>query len=227
MGCRRLTMDDCNETFILKPALQKSLDWPQIAGIEVKSMLDFVLAALSLFLLSPLLILVAVAIHFDSKGPILFKQTRTGLNGKTFRIYKFRTMSVLEDGPYIQQATPDDERVTRIGRWLRQMSIDEIPQLVNVLRGEMSLVGPRPHALAHDQYYSQRIVQYDERFRVKPGITGWAQINDSRGETPTLADMQRRVDLDLWYIQNWALILDLKILALTIVCELTQSRRAF
>jgi exopolysaccharide biosynthesis polyprenyl glycosylphosphotransferase len=190
-------------------------------------MLDLVLSALSLFLLSPLLILVAVAIRLDSKGPTLFKQTRTGLKGKTFRIYKFRTMSVLEDGPYVQQATPDDERVTRIGRWLRQMSIDEIPQLVNVLRGEMSLVGPRPHALAHDQYYSQRIVQYDERFRVKPGITGWAQINDARGETPTLADMQRRVDLDLWYIQNWALILDLKILALTILCELTQSRRAF
>jgi len=220
-------VSDCDEASILKPALQKPLDWPRFAGLEAKAMLDLVLAASSLFLLSPLLILVAVAIRLDSKGPILFKQTRTGLNGKTFRIYKFRTMSVLEDGPYVQQATPDDERVTRIGRWLRQMSIDEIPQLVNVLRGEMSLVGPRPHALAHDQYYSQRIVQYDERFRVKPGITGWAQINDARGETPTLADMQRRVDLDLWYIQNWALILDLKILALTIVCELTQSRRAF
>jgi exopolysaccharide biosynthesis polyprenyl glycosylphosphotransferase len=220
-------VSDCDEASILKPALQKPLDWPRFAGLEAKSMLDLVLSALSLFLLSPLLILVAVAIHLDSKGPTLFKQTRTGLHGKTFRICKFRTMSVLEDGPYVQQATPDDERVTRIGRWLRQMSIDEIPQLVNVLRGEMSLVGPRPHALAHDQYYSQRIVQYDERFRVKPGITGWAQINDARGETPTLADMQRRVDLDLWYIQNWALILDLKILALTIVCELTRSRRAF
>jgi len=220
-------MDDCNETFILRPALQKSLDWPQIAGIEVKSMLDFVLAALSLFLLSPLLILVAVAIHFDSKGPILFQQTRTGLNGKTFRIYKFRTMSVLEDGPYVQQATPGDQRVTRIGRWLRQMSIDEIPQLLNVLQGEMSLVGPRPHALAHDQHYKQRITHYDERFEVKPGITGWAQINDARGETPTLADMQRRVDLDLWYIRNRNIFLDVRILILTIACEIFHSRRAF
>ena len=149
-------------------------------------------------------------------GPALFKQIRTGLNGKPFRTYKFRTMTVQEDGAVIQQVTQGDTRVTRIGQWLRRTSIDELPQLLNVIRGEMSLVGPRPHALAHDEYYGREIPTYARRFAAKPGITGWAQINGSRGETPAVADMQRRIDLDLWYVQHWSLTLDLTILARTV-----------
>src|SRR4051812_22591799 len=148
------------------------------------------LAALGLFVLSPVLVLVALAIRLDSTGPALFRQTRTGLNGKPFRIYKFRTMTVQEDGATIQQVTRNDPRVTRIGHWLRSTSIDDLPQLLNVIRGEMALVGPRPHALAHDEYYGRAIPAYVRRFAVKPGITGWAQVNGLCGETPTVADMQ-------------------------------------
>jgi putative colanic acid biosynthesis UDP-glucose lipid carrier transferase len=193
-----------------------------LADHEVKYILDVAFAALALLLLTPLLIVVAIAIRLDSKGPIIFKQTRTGLKGRTFEIYKFRTMTVLENGPTVEQATVGDKRVTRIGRWLRRSSIDELPQLINVIRGEMSLVGPRPHAQAHDYYYGQCIPEYAGRFAVRPGITGWAQVNGSRGETPTLAHMQRRVDLDLWYVQNWNHALDFKILIETVVVEVTQ-----
>jgi len=205
----------------------KALAWTGRAEVQTKYVLDGVLAALGLFLLSPLLVLVALAIRLDSNGPALFKQIRTGLNGKPFRIYKFRTMTVQEDGAVIQQATPGDPRVTRIGGILRRTSLDELPQLLNVIRGEMSLVGPRPHALAHDAYYGREIPSYAGRFAVKPGITGWAQVNGSRGETPTVADMQRRIDLDLWYVQNWSLALDLEILAQTVVAETTRRTSAY
>nr|WP_281352019.1 exopolysaccharide biosynthesis polyprenyl glycosylphosphotransferase [Microvirga makkahensis] len=189
---------------------------------SVKHIFDAALAVLAIFLLIPFLLLVALAIRLDSEGPVIFKQTRTGLRGRPFQIYKFRTMSVLENGPVVQQVTTGDKRVTRIGRWLRRTSIDELPQLLNVIRGEMSLVGPRPHAQAHDQYYAQRIRQYSGRFAVRPGITGWAQVNGSRGETPTLADMQHRIDLDLWYVKNWSHALDLKILVQTLVIEIAR-----
>lgn len=190
---------------------------------DIKYVADFMLASLGLFLLGPLLMIAALAIWIDSKGPIIFKQTRTGFKGKKFQIYKFRTMSVLENGPNVQQAVQGDARVTRVGYWLRRTSIDELPQLINVIRGEMSLVGPRPHALAHDIFYTQHISNYMSRFAVKPGITGWAQVNGSRGATPTIADMKRRVDLDLWYVRNWTPLLDFKIIARTITEEMKQG----
>ena len=186
--------------------------------------MDVTIAGLGLLALAPLFLLLALMIRLDSSGPILFRQTRTGLHGRSFRIYKFRTMRVLEDGSVVRQATRGDARVTRVGRILRSTSIDELPQLLNVLLGEMSLVGPRPHALAHDEYYSREIAAYDHRFRVKPGITGWAQVNGERGETPTVDHMRRRVELDLWYVQNKCFRLDCTILAKTIVSE---ARRRF
>ncbi len=181
--------------------------------------MDVTVAGLGLLALAPLFLLLALMIRLDSSGPVLFCQTRKGLNGRAFRIYKFRTMRVLEDGAVVRQATRGDARVTRVGRILRATSIDELPQLLNVLLGEMSLVGPRPHALAHDEYYSREIAAYDHRFRVKPGITGWAQVNGARGETPTVDHMRRRIELDLWYVQNKCFILDCAILAKTILVE--------
>lgn len=163
---------------------------------------DVLVAALVLFLLAPLLALIAVLVRLESPGPAMFRQTRTGLNGRTFQIYKFRTMCVQEDGFVVRQASRGDARVTRLGAFLRKTSLDELPQLINVIRGEMALVGPRPHALAHDSYYGAQIATYHDRFRVRPGLTGWAQINGSRGATPRLSDMQRRVDLDLWYVST-------------------------
>jgi lipopolysaccharide/colanic/teichoic acid biosynthesis glycosyltransferase len=144
-----------------------------------------------------------------------------------FRIYKFRTMRVLEDGAVVRQATRDDARVTRVGRILRSTSLDELPQLLNVLTGEMALVGPRPHALAHDEYYSREIAAYDHRFRVKPGITGWAQVNGARGETPTVDHMRRRIELDLYYVQHKSLALDLTILVRTLRAELGRTSGAY
>ncbi|WP_268995458.1 exopolysaccharide biosynthesis polyprenyl glycosylphosphotransferase [Microvirga roseola] len=183
----------------------------------VKRALDLTVALLALFFLLPLFLAVAFAIKIDSRGPIFFWQTRRGLNGRPFRILKFRTMTVLEDGGVIEQAKRGDARVTRLGKELRRTSIDELPQLVNVIRGEMSLVGPRPHALAHDEYYGQLIENYSARHSVKPGITGWAQVNGARGETPEVADMRRRVELDLWYADNWTVGLDLRIIATTAI----------
>ena len=135
-------------------------------------------------------------------------------------------MTVQEDGPVIQQATQGDTRVTRIGQWLRCTSIDELPQLLNVIRGEMSLVGPRPHALAHDEYYGRAIPTYARRFAARPGITGWAQVNGARGKTPAVADMQRRIALDLWYVEHWSLTLDITILART-VAEVARRTSAY
>jgi putative colanic acid biosynthesis UDP-glucose lipid carrier transferase len=177
---------------------------------------DVSLSFLALLALAPLLLLLALLIRLDSSGPVLFRQTRTGLNGRVFRIYKFRTMRVLEDGPEVRQATQGDARVTPVGRLLRRTHLDELPQLLNVLWGDMALVGPRPHALAHDEFYSRAIPAYRLRFQVKPGMTGWAQVNGARGETPTLDHMQRRVDLDLAYVQHKSVALDLLILARTL-----------
>jgi putative colanic acid biosynthesis UDP-glucose lipid carrier transferase len=188
---------------------------PSQAGIPAKRVLDVAVAALALILLSPVLALTTLAILLDSKGPLVFCQRRIGLNGAPFAIYKFRSMHVLEDGAEVVQATEGDARITRVGRILRKLSIDELPQLFNVLKGEMSLVGPRPHAAAHDEFYGARITNYALRHRVKPGITGWAQINGARGATPQLADMQARIDLDAWYVVHHDLWLDLKILART------------
>jgi putative colanic acid biosynthesis UDP-glucose lipid carrier transferase len=184
-------------------------------GLSAKRVLDFALALALLVLALPVLALITLAITVDSRGPVLFAQRRIGLNGKPFAILKFRSMRVLEDGDEIVQAAPDDARITRVGRILRATSLDELPQLINVLAGEMSLVGPRPHAAAHDDYYAARIPHYHLRHLVKPGITGWAQVNGARGATPELLDMESRVALDLFYIAHESLALDLKILART------------
>ena len=173
---------------------------------------DVALALFILVLLSPLMFLVSLVIKLDSAGPIIFKQRRTGFNGQEFTIFKFRSMSVLEDGRQLAQARRNEPRITRVGRMLRQSSIDELPQLINVIRGEMSLVGPRPHAGAHDDQYRASMASYALRHHVKPGITGWAQINGRRGETPLIQDMEKRIALDLWYIDNWSLKLDFEII---------------
>jgi undecaprenyl-phosphate galactose phosphotransferase/putative colanic acid biosynthesis UDP-glucose lipid carrier transferase len=187
------------------------------AELVLKRAFDVVAAGGLLLLLSPLLLLVALGIKLDSPGPVIFRQHRNGFNRRPFTIYKFRTMTVCEDGPTIRQAQKNDKRLTRFGALLRSTSIDELPQLVNVLRGEMSLVGPRPHARAHDDEYSKLIAHYAFRHHVKPGITGFAQIKGLRGETARLEHMERRVDCDLWYINNWSIWLDIWILIRTCI----------
>ena len=180
-----------------------------------KRCIDVVGASLGLIAMAPLLVAVAIAIKIDSRGPVLFRQHRYGFNGRYFRICKFRTMSVMEDGFSAVQACAADRRVTRIGKWLRRTSIDELPQLFNVLGGSMSLVGPRPHPVSLDDQFDNAVTNYAFRRRVKPGLTGWAQIHGCRGPTPTTDHMERRVEHDLWYIDNWSLKLDLAILLQT------------
>jgi Undecaprenyl-phosphate glucose phosphotransferase len=185
--------------------------------VVLKRAFDLVCAAAGLVLLTPLFVLVATLIALEDGGPVFFSQRRYGFNQQPFRIIKFRTMHAQDDGAVVPQATRDDPRLTRIGRWLRRWNIDELPQLFNVLTGDMSLVGPRPHALTHDHEYQQRISLYARRHNVKPGITGWAQINGYRGETDTDEKMRKRVECDLYYIDNWSLWLDLKIIARTVL----------
>lgn len=184
----------------------------------MKRGLDIALASLALFAVAPFLVIVAFLIKLESRGPVLFRQTRNGFNGRPFRIYKFRSMRVAEDGPKVVQARRHDPRVTRVGLWLRRLSIDELPQLLNVLSGDMSLIGPRPHAMAHDDQYTVLIANYAHRHHMKPGITGWAQVNGFRGETPNVELMAKRIELDLWYISNWSFWLDLQILLRTALC---------
>jgi Undecaprenyl-phosphate glucose phosphotransferase len=191
-----------------------------------KRLLDVIVAVTSLVLLSALLIIVAIAIKLESRGPVIFRQRRHGFNGKPFVIYKLRSMSVQEDGGTVVQATKQDPRVTRVGRLIRQTSIDELPQLLNVIQGHMSIVGPRPHALVHDYEYGSMIANYAFRHHVKPGITGWAQVHGYRGGTPQLELMKRRIALDLWYIDNWSLLLDIHIMFRT-AFELIRPRNAY
>lgn len=190
----------------------------QQAAIEyvAKRALDIVISLCAIAMLAPMMVVAAIAIKIEDGGPVFFLQWRKGWNSLPFRIAKFRTMRVMEDGPKVAQATRGDARVTKVGAFLRSRSIDELPQFWNVLRGHMSVVGPRPHALAHDDYYDQLIGKYAFRRRVKPGITGWAQINGLRGETSTVELMEQRVQADLWYIHNWSIWLDLKIIFRTI-----------
>jgi len=191
-----------------------------------KRLTDIVLSALALMFFLPLMALTAAAIKLESPGPVIFRQIRKGFNGREFVIYKFRTMTVQENGPTIVQATRGDLRVTRLGRILRSSSIDELPQLVNVLKGDMSLVGPRPHALAHDTYFETILSDYAFRHHVKPGITGWAQCNGARGATPSVEHISERVRLDLWYINNWSLWLDVQILFKTLF-EVLRKHNAY
>ena len=182
----------------------------------VKRVFDVTIAAGVLIVLSPLLGLTALLVWLESGRPLFFRQRRYGFNQQEFRIIKFRTMTALDDGDVVPQARRNDPRVTRLGRFLRRWNIDELPQLINVLKGDMSLVGPRPHALSHNREYEQKIALYARRHNVLPGITGWAQVNGFRGETDTDEKMKRRVEHDLHYIDNWSVWLDMRILLLTL-----------
>jgi putative colanic acid biosynthesis UDP-glucose lipid carrier transferase len=181
----------------------------------IKDIFDRIFAAFVLILLAPLFIAIALAIRIDSPGPILFRQPRLGLNGQHIQILKFRSMRVHQEVDRVTQATRNDPRITAIGQFLRRTSLDELPQFFNVLMGEMSVVGPRPHALPHNDLYKNKLAMYMQRHRVKPGITGWAQINGHRGETDTDEKMAHRVQFDLYYIQHWSFWMDLKIILWT------------
>lgn len=187
-------------------------------NLWIKAIEDHVLASLILLSISPLLILIAIAVKLSSPGPVLFKQRRHGWDGREITIYKFRSMVIHQEHVgLVTQACKQDSRVTRVGAFLRRTSLDELPQFFNVLQGRMSIVGPRPHAIAHNEQYKELIDDYMQRHKVKPGITGWAQINGYRGETDTLEKMQKRIEYDLYYIEHWSLWLDLKIIALTVL----------
>ena len=183
----------------------------------LKRLEDVVVSSLIIALISPLLLAIAIAIKATSKGPIIFKQRRYGINGEEITVMKFRTMTVCDNGKVIKQATKNDARITKIGRFLRRTSLDELPQFFNVIAGNMSIVGPRPHACAHNEQYRKLIPKYMLRHLVKPGITGWAQIHGWRGETDTLEKMEKRVEFDLHYIDNWSVWLDIKIIILTFI----------
>jgi Undecaprenyl-phosphate glucose phosphotransferase len=190
----------------------------------LKSLEDYLLAALALVILSPVLILTVIAIKLDSPGPVLFKQPRLGFNNRRFDIYKFRSMYHRETPEkVVRQATKDDPRITRVGRFIRRTSIDELPQLLNVLNGSMSLVGPRPHALDHNEEFAGQVRGYFARHNIKPGITGWAQVNGLRGETDTAEKVMARVDHDTYYAENWSLLFDLRILFTTVLVLLFQK----
>ena len=190
----------------------------------IKRLSDIGLSLVILALVAPLLLLIAIAVKLDSPGPVIFKQRRYGLDGEQIVVYKFRSMTVTEDGDTIRQAQVNDQRTTRLGAFLRRTSLDELPQFVNVLQGRMSIVGPRPHAVAHNELYRKLIKGYMVRHKVKPGITGWAQVNGYRGETRTLDKMQARIDFDLDYLRNWSLRLDIRIILETVRLVLRDQR---
>ena len=192
----------------------------------VKRISDIVLASIILVLISPLLLLLAIGVKLSSPGPVIFRQRRYGLYGEEIMVYKFRSMTVTENGDTVTQARREDPRVTRVGAVLRRTSLDELPQFINVLQGKMSIVGPRPHAVAHNEQYRKLIKGYMLRHKVRPGITGWAQVSGFRGETDTLEKMERRVAYDLDYLRNWSLWLDLKIICKTVAMVL-RDRNAF
>jgi putative colanic acid biosynthesis UDP-glucose lipid carrier transferase len=186
----------------------------------IKRVSDIVLASLILALISPLMLAIAIGVKLSSSGPVLFRQRRYGLDGRHIVVYKFRTMTVTEDGPVIRQATKNDARITRLGAFLRRTSLDELPQFINVLQGRMSVVGPRPHAVAHNELYRKLIRGYMIRHKVRPGITGLAQVNGFRGETDTVEKMKARVEYDHAYLRSWSLLLDLQIILKTVVVVL-------
>jgi len=187
-------------------------DWQGVG----KRLFDMVIAGAALIVLSPAFLIIAIAVRLDTPGPIFFRQRRTGLNGKVFRIFKFRSMSVVEDGDTIRHATSNDPRVTRVGDFLRKSSLDEMPQLLNVILGDMSLVGPRPHALSHDVHYGALLPEYGLRFAVRPGLTGLAQIKGLRGEIHQLDCMARRITADVEYVRTWSVARDFIILLQTV-----------
>jgi putative colanic acid biosynthesis UDP-glucose lipid carrier transferase len=192
----------------------------------VKRASDIALSLLILSAISPLLAIIALAVRIESPGPAIFRQRRYGLDGEEILVSKFRTMKVCEDGPEIRQVSRHDERLTRLGAFLRRTSLDELPQFFNVLQGRMSIVGPRPHAVAHNELYRKMINGYMMRHKVKPGITGWAQVNGCRGETDTVEKMKRRIDYDLAYMRGWSLALDLYIIVKTAIL-VVRDRNAY
>lgn len=191
-------------------------------GWLVKQMEDLLIASMIILLISPLLLFIAIAIKLDSRGPIIYTQKRGGFNSRSFKMYKFRTMRHAPGAPLVQ-AQPQDPRITRVGRFLRKHSLDELPQFFNVLKRDMSIVGPRPHAIQHDQEFTAIISQYISRLRVKPGITGWAQINGFRGLTDTPEKLLKRLEYDLYYIDHWSLWFDLRIILKTILISIADK----
>jgi exopolysaccharide biosynthesis polyprenyl glycosylphosphotransferase len=189
-----------------------------------KEIFDRIFAALALIGLIPVFAAVAIAVKLSSRGPVFFTQNRKGADGRVFKIYKFRTMRLhAQQAGQLKQATRNDPRITRVGAILRRTSLDELPQFYNVLRGDMSVVGPRPHALEHDELYQKIVSGYLQRYRIKPGITGWAQVHGLRGETDRVEKMERRVEHDLYYLHHWSFALDMRIVAATIVKGLMHS----
>ena len=186
------------------------------AASTIKLVEDFTISLVALSVALPIMILIAIGIKLESPGPILFKQKRYGISGKEILVWKFRSMRVMEDGKSVVQATKNDPRTTRLGAFLRKTSLDELPQFFNVLQGRMSVVGPRPHAVAHNEQYRVIVDKYMWRFKVKPGITGWAQVNGWRGETDVVGKMEKRVEYDLEYLMNWGIWLDIKIVLMTL-----------
>jgi len=177
---------------------------------------DIVLSSIILTIIALPMLAIAIGIKLTSKGPVIFKQDRYGLNGKRIKMWKFRSMTVTENADKVTQAKKGDARITKFGAFLRRTSLDELPQFINVLKGDMSVIGPRPHAVAHNEEYRKMVDFYMLRHKVRPGITGWAQVNGWRGETETLDKMQKRIEYDLDYIRNWSLWMDFKILILTL-----------
>ncbi|MDR2209521.1 MAG: undecaprenyl-phosphate glucose phosphotransferase [Azoarcus sp.] len=192
----------------------------------IKRSSDVVFSIIILLLLLPLMLLLAIGVKLSSPGPVIFKQRRYGLDGKEILVYKFRSMTACDDGEVIKQATKNDARITRFGAFIRKTSLDELPQFVNVLQGRMSIVGPRPHAVAHNETYRKAIKGYMIRHKVKPGITGWAQVNGYRGETETIDKMKKRIEYDLEYLRNWSLSLDFWIIVKT-VWTIVKDRNAY
>lgn len=190
----------------------------QPATSILKRIVDICVSGTAILFLLPALLLIALLIKVDSAGPVLFRQRRTGLNGRIFSIYKFRSMTVAEDGDKVVQAKQNDQRVTNVGRLLRRTSLDEIPQLLNILLGDMSLVGPRPHARAHDDEFVKTVQKYNDRFRAKPGLTGLAQVRGYRGEIVTRDDIEKRIEYDNEYIENWSIGMDITTIVMTVPC---------
>jgi putative colanic acid biosysnthesis UDP-glucose lipid carrier transferase len=197
-------------------ARPKAMPHISVAASRLKRLTDFLLASFALLVFLPLLLVIALGVRLESRGPILFRQRRTGLGGEIFTIYKFRTMTVMEDSGEIKHVTKDDVRVTPFGLILRKTSLDELPQLLNILKGDMSIVGPRPHAVSHDEHYGALIPSYTARFRARPGLTGLAQVSGFRGEIEDLSCMADRVDADNAYIDHWSLVQDVRIILKTV-----------
>lgn len=201
---------------------QLNPEWKRIQ----KAIFDYGLATLLIIPACLVMAIISVAIKLDSPGPVLFRQRRHGLNNTVFEVIKFRTMTIMEDTSHSKHIMLNDDRVTRTGRFLRRTGLDELPQLVNVLKGEMSLIGPRPHAIEHNLEFQSLIKNYNNRHKVKPGISGWAQVNGCRGSADTLSEMQTRIEYDLDYINNRSIALDYKILLMTIILILRSFRNS-